>query len=167
MCDLNEMRPRKWNRVIDLLKLAGVDVSDWANCVGGEAKAGSNPRYCYQWAFHDVEKNIVVLLLWFRNTERRDERFIQRHNFRELARLQAEHQQSRVNRAEEMDRAIQTAWEGSLRVRVIVLEGKMRDRDNVKTSVVKKRLLDPRSWSVTHYDDATGDCILERDAPTP
>ena len=31
----------------------------------------------------------------------------------------------------------------------------MADRDGVKRSKVKKRLLDPRSWRVTHYDDAT------------
>ena len=167
MCDLNEMRPRKWIRVIDLLKDAKIDVSDWANCAGGEAKAGSNPRYCYDWAFENHEKNIVVLLLWFRNTEKKDGKCIQRHNFRELARSQPEHQQSRVNRAEKMDRAIRTAWEANRKVRVIVLEGKMRDRDDTKTSLVKKRLLDPWSWTVACYDDTTGNCRLERDAPTP
>ncbi len=167
MCDPTDMRPRKWNRVIDLLKLAGVDVSDWANCADGEDRAGSNPRYAYNWAFEDHVNNIVVLLLWFRNSQLSDGRYIQRHNFRKLARSQPEGQQLRIKRAQEMDRAIRTAWKAGRKVGVIMLEGQMRDRDGVDRSVVEKRLLDPMPWSVTQYDDATGDCVLERDAPKP
>jgi hypothetical protein len=36
---------------MDLVAAAGIDVSDWANFEGGQQKAASNPKYCYDWAF--------------------------------------------------------------------------------------------------------------------
>jgi len=62
-----DLRPTRHDRVIDLVAAAGVDVSDWANFAGGAAKAATNPKYCYVWAFVDPKAGLVVLNLWHHN----------------------------------------------------------------------------------------------------
>ena len=57
---LEGIRPRERHRVMDLVAEAGVDVSDWANGKGGAAKATANPRYCYEWAFVEPKKLVVL-----------------------------------------------------------------------------------------------------------
>ena len=69
-------------------------------------------------------------------------------------------------RATNADLAIQAAWKEMLPIRVVVCEGKMRDRDDpdAKPSVVHKRLLDPLPWAVIAYDVNNGECTLARGA---
>src|SRR3990167_5369497 len=64
MSILEELKPTKNRRVIDLVRAAGVDVSDWANFKGGRKRAASNPKYCYEWAFV-TPGQLVVLNLWY------------------------------------------------------------------------------------------------------
>lgn len=45
-----EIAPQKQLLVRNLARTAGIDVSDWADGEGGEAKAAANPKYCYEWA---------------------------------------------------------------------------------------------------------------------
>ena len=60
------LKPRKRQRVIDLVQQSGVDVSDWANYANGHENPGANPKYCYEWAF--VEPGVTVVLnLWYDN----------------------------------------------------------------------------------------------------
>jgi len=47
MSTLDEVKPTVKERVIDLVSAAGIDVSDWGKFAGGEKRAASNPRYCY------------------------------------------------------------------------------------------------------------------------
>jgi hypothetical protein len=63
---LSDLTPRESHRIIDLVRAAGVDVSDWANFKGGEKKAATNPKYCYEWSFMEPNK-VVVLNLWSAN----------------------------------------------------------------------------------------------------
>ena len=51
MSTLDEVKPTVKQRVIDLVSAAGIDVSDWGKFAGGEKRAASNPRYCYEWSF--------------------------------------------------------------------------------------------------------------------
>jgi 5-methylcytosine-specific restriction protein A len=46
MSTLSEILPTTPRRLIDLVKAAGVDVSDWGNFAGGEKNAARNPKYC-------------------------------------------------------------------------------------------------------------------------
>jgi|GEM_PF-6958313 len=62
MSVLDQLRPAKRLRVIDLVKDAGLDVSDWANFDKGVGKAASNPKYCYAWAFSTPGRATVVNL---------------------------------------------------------------------------------------------------------
>ena len=51
MTVLDELRPKAKNRLIDLVRAAGVDVSDWKNFERGARWEAANPKYCYEWCF--------------------------------------------------------------------------------------------------------------------
>jgi 5-methylcytosine-specific restriction enzyme A len=148
---------------MDLVHDAGVDVSDWANFAGGSARARTNPKYCYEWSFVQPGK-VVVLNLWIENMKRASGRIVQRHNF-----LRSATRASKANwktRARKMNRAVTTAWEDNLPIRVIICDGKMRNPKDRKASAsqVTARALDSALWAVTHYDAVTGDVTITRDA---
>jgi hypothetical protein len=157
---------------MDCVRAAGVDVSDWANWEGGARKASRNPRYCYEWSFIEPGR-VVVLNLWFRNMRVSGGRIVQTHNFLQGAR---EAQKGNwVSRNRKMHRAVTTAWEDSLPVRVIVCDGEMRGRldPELRASKVTARVLDPEPWAVTSLDTESGAVELgrgtspRRRSPTP
>lgn len=157
------LRPRRRNLVIDLVEQAGVDVSDWANYSGGIARRSTNPKYCYDWAFHQPGK-VVVLSLWFEDLEKRSGKIIQRHSFLEWAATVKK--TAWRTRARRMNAAVAAAWEDGLPVRVIICDGVMRDRGHPdgRASRVTARQLDDENWAVTAYDAVTGAVTLTRGA---
>lgn len=167
MSALSDLEPKTSRRIIDLVSAAGVDVSDWGNFKGGEAKAASNPKYCYEWSFVEPRK-IVVLNLWYASLQERDGTVFQQLNMRERAHRFGRAQNEAVweRRALNMDLAIQAAYRDLVPVRVVVCEGEMRDAKDpeAKASRVNKRLLDPKPWAVTEYDWDTGQCTVTRGA---
>ncbi|GAA0723102.1 HNH endonuclease signature motif containing protein [Dokdonella soli] len=166
---LETIRPRERLRVMDLVREAGIDVSDWANFKG--ASPAANPRYCYEWAFVDQTK-VVVLNLWFDSMELDESGAItQRLNLRQLA-MQLERNGGRpvwARRARGLDQALQDAVRLKLPVRVIVNEGHRRDieRDPDKASSVEHRMLDELPWTIAEYDWNSGDCLLVRGPAAP
>jgi 5-methylcytosine-specific restriction protein A len=164
MSALKEIEPINKQRVIDLVEAAGADISDWANFRGGKAKAASNPKYCYEWSFV-VPNKLVILNLWYAEMREQDGEVVHKLNMRKFAedmgRL-GNHTLER--RAITMDVALQNAIRNHLPVRVIVLEGDIKDEEepNSKASHVHKRLLDPVSWAVTSYSWETGECTITR-----
>ncbi len=161
------LMPKSQRLVIDLVREAGVDVSDWENFRGGVKRAATNPKYCYEWAFIEAGKT-VVLNLWFKNMKVTQGGVEQQLNLRTLAReIDKVASSSTISaRSLRMDNAIQTAWRENLPVRVIICEGEQRDltEPDSKASKVKRRMLDPVSWAVTEYKMDTGDCIVKRGA---
>ncbi len=153
MSKLSEIEPKEKPNVIDLLKSAGVDVSDWANC---GTDASRNPKYCYEWSFIEPNK-VAVFNLWFHRMEEKEGGIIMRNiNLREDAKGIDE--PARAHRALKFDDAIQTALKDRLQIRVIVQVGK----PSGTTDTVAKRMLDPVAWTVTAYNMKTGDCTLTR-----
>ena len=65
---LEGLSPTDEPRLIDLVSSAGVDVTDWANYKRGKKWEAANPKYCYNWAFLQPAK-IVVLNLWYSNLQ--------------------------------------------------------------------------------------------------
>jgi 5-methylcytosine-specific restriction protein A len=163
--DLNEIRPLKSQRIYDLVKDAGVDVSDWSNFKGGAKKAASNPKYCYEWSFVEPGK-VVVLNLWYNSMEIRAGKIVQDLDMRNIARSQEQlpYKGAVVKRAQALDQALQVALRDQIPIRVVVCEGSRRNPDdpNSKASKVEMRLLDPEPWAVTAYDWATGKCTVTR-----
>ena len=166
---IESLRPTEKGRVMDLVKHAGLDVSDWANFARGAAWAAANPRYCYEWSFVDPGR-VVVVSLWHRDLRENKGVVSWASNPREWFR-QSSHQAMvgvRKNRAEKLHLALREAARGHLPVRVIVNDSTMRGADDSKgkASTVQKRLLDPVPWAVTAYSDKTGDITLTRGVAT-
>lgn len=164
---LEELKPTAKKRVIDLVSAAGVDVSDWANFAGGEKRAASNPKYCYEWSFVEPGR-IVVLNLWHASMRERNRIVSVDLNLRKSVRRYSQRGGKGVwrARAEKLDLAIQEAAKNVLPIRAVINDGEMRDADDpkAKASRVEYRLLDPVPWAVTSYDWKTGECTLTRGA---
>lgn len=163
---LEAIKPIIHQRIMDLIADAGIDISDWANFKGGKKRAASNPKYCYDWSFAN-DTGVVVLNLWFSAMETResDGKVIHNLNARNFSIEMGRLNRPRLrNRATKMDTTLQRAFREKLSIRVIVLEGEMKDALELETesSEVKKRLLDPQSWYLESYDWTTGQCILVR-----
>lgn len=169
MADLSTLRPTQKRRVIDLVREAGVDVSDWDNFKAGPRpeKAATNPKYCYEWAFVQPDQ-VVVLNLWH-DTLREDDdgRIWHEENFAANARSGRHSGKAQWRlRAERMDAAVRVAREKGLPVRVIVCDGDRRKFEDpeLRASKVRARELDPVPWAVSSYDKSSGQCTLTRGA---
>ncbi len=160
MSHLSEILPKARPRLIDLVKAAGVDVVDWGNFTGGEERAASNPKYCYEWSFVQPDK-VVVLNLWHEYMEEDEHGIVfDRLNLREIPRGLS---WPRVARAQAFCDAIKVAYAGKLPIRVIVLTRKGDESSSRKdVSRATGRLLDPVTWTVSEYNENSGECILIR-----
>jgi len=157
MSVLSDLRPTESHLIYDLVRAAGLDVSDWAKVKGGRAKAAMNPRFCYEWAFVQTGE-LVILNLWHSDLQQSGTKVFRRLNLRKSAR--AESNSVRKRRALSMDSAIREAYVYRLPVRVVLLDGD-RQRTPVRAS---RRLLDAAPWAVTRYSWETGDCMVIRGA---
>lgn len=151
---------------MDLVRDAGIDVSDWANFKGGAEKARSNPKYCYNWAFSGP--GVMVLNVWYSSIVENDRNVTLTGNLRKTSKSDSTKSVWR-NRADKFDIVVRNAYRRRQLVRLIVNDGKEREGNSKTTeaSVVKYRLLDPTPWSVTSYDDTSGQFILTRGVPPP
>ncbi len=162
MSALDELKPVQKFRVMDLLKQAGFDVSQWKNYKG--ASPAANPKYCYNWSFEQPGEAVAVCL-WHETLEQKDGRVWFIRKPKAHASLRKEPGASVWNRRDaEFGENLELAYREQLPIRVIVVERKRRDSADLKprASIVKARLLDPVAWAVTEYDYATGACALAR-----
>ena len=167
MSELENLKPPEYQRVMDLVRDAGIDVSDWANFSRGPRWAAANPKYCYEWAFVRPE-HVVVLNVWHAQLQPRGGTLIIEGNFREDAEFYSKPGGRAVwqQRAAKFDDAVHTAASAHLPVRAVINDGVRRERGNLgaRASQVKARMLDPVPWQVTSYDPDTGDFVLTRGA---
>lgn len=162
-CQLEELRPISHEKVIELVGEAGVDVSDWGNFKGGQNKAASNPKYCYEWSFESTKENIIVLNLWFDNCEISNGSIIQKLNMASEAK---EYTGIRYRRASNMDFLLQKAARLKSPVRVIMCDENPKEKLKGVKSTADKRNLDPENWYVKGYD-GNGNCVLQRGEIVP
>lgn len=167
MTDIDELRPTEKRRVYDLVRDAGVDVSEWADFAGGLKMAARNPRYCYEWAFLQPGR-VAVLNIWLDGIERRRRELVLRDNLRDDAAFYAKSARKHIweRRAQRFDDVVRAAAEDRLPVRVIVCDGRVRqsNRLDAVASKVKARDLDPVPWSVASYARSSGAFTLVRGA---
>lgn len=163
MATLKDLLPTEPQRVIDLLRAANMDVTDWANMKGGEKNAAWNPRYCYEWCFVDPDK-LVVLNLWYRELEEDNGKIFRNLNMRSVIRMAGVADiPARKKRAQKMDEALQVAWKKKLPIRIIVCSLADFDLEQPKKgSSVDLRKLDSEPWTIVNYDWNSGDCLLVR-----
>jgi len=156
-----DLKPKRKGIVYDLVKDAGIDVSDWYNSATDKSRFKSNPKYCYEWSYVEPGK-VVVLNIWYDQIVEVDNQLIFNLNMRERARAMSDASQRR--RGSAFDEAIRTAVRDDLPIRMVILTGKMRDisKPSSNASRVEKRLLDTEIWTVSHYDNSTGQCSIIR-----
>lgn len=167
MLKLASLKPKSSYNVFDLAEQAGFDVSDWIASSNDKRGHKANPKYCYEWSFVEPGK-VAIFNLWFSNMLSENGLVKQRGNFRADA---ASHSRPDGKtqwrtRATKLDHALQAALLGNLPIRVIVVDGKQRDKSDpsrsTKASKVNKRELDPEPWTLTAYNQATGEFELTR-----
>jgi hypothetical protein len=166
MQTLEVLKPRNHLFVMDLVREAGIDVSDWANFKGGVEKARSNPKYCYDWAFSGP--GVMVLNIWFNSIIVNSSKITLTGNLRKTSESESTKGVWK-NRAEKFDKVVRNAYQKRQTIRVIINDGKEREGNSksTKASVVKFRLLDPTPWHVASYDDDSGQFILIRGIQPP
>ncbi|MCW2387116.1 hypothetical protein M2333_000162 [Sphingobium sp. B11D3B] len=171
MTKIEQIRPKTKGLVHDLVREAGLDVSDWSNGKRGGAGARANPKYCYEWVFVEPGRAIVLNLWHVLLQEDADGRIVHRGNFREDAAIQFAngHGNPWGRRARKLDEALQRVYHEGLAIRVILNAGKRRERDDpdAKASQVTERELDPEPWTLVSYDGTTGAHLLVRGEAGP
>ncbi|SFS34862.1 HNH endonuclease [Brevundimonas viscosa] len=169
---LESLRPTVKDPVLDLVRRAGHDVSDWsASSSRGAAGARTNPKYCYEWAFIEPGAGIVLNLWHQALSVTPAGQIVHRENFRADADALALRSPGspRARRARRLVEALETAVREKLTIRVILNDGRRRDLADPHSaaSSVTKRQLDPEPWTIVSYDWATGEHVLRRGAVGP
>jgi hypothetical protein len=166
MTQLSDIRPLTRRLVYDLAQEAGFDTSDWLASSNDSLRPKANPKYCYEWAYEEPGK-LIVLNLWHEEMAEEDGRIVQRGNMRSEAgaHREAGGRQQWINRALRFDGALQSALRGGLPVRVIVLTRTAEKADPAKPSRVAFRALDDEPWTITNYDWISGEYELTRGLP--
>lgn len=180
---IDQLRPTKSPRLIDLVKEAGVDVSSWAlNRYGKRVKVpASNPNYCNDWSFGGANEP-TVLNLWFGQLRCVSENVVWHGNVRAIAehlekivqdatsiadQIRARVQSKRASAFDTRvrDAALQAVGNGTIPfVRIIIGEGtQVQETDLGKeSSSMTKRFLDGEPWLIKSYDDNIGEILLVR-----
>lgn len=160
MLVIDQIKPKYKSRIYDMVRDAGVDVSDWEASKGSAPSAAANPKYCYNWSF--VQPNeVVVLNLWHGDLKENGGIVTYEWNAQSIAKRG---KGVTKHRATEMDKAIRESYQKNLPIRVVLCEGTRRNWNDRKSeaSKVHLRALDPEPWHVASYDIATGKTILMR-----
>ncbi|HZK99691.1 MAG TPA: HNH endonuclease [Caulobacteraceae bacterium] len=167
MLTLNDLKPRTKGLIVDLVRRAGLNVSDWANSKRGEVGASTNPKYCYEWAFVQSDR-AVVLNLWHDEMKPIGGDIVRIGNFRADPNLHLATGSKPIwnKRRQRLDEALQIAAKQNLPIRVIINSGNRRleGEPGAKPSQVRFRELDPEPWTLTEYDWASGAHTLTRGA---
>ena len=142
MSNLSELKPTKKERVYDLLERVGIRVP-----------SNRNQNFLSRPAFQQGKK--VVVNFWYRKQIKP-----QGEDVVVKWRLPATGEEISP-RMKMVHNAIKSAIERNLRIRIIVLDGKMGNANT--PSKVSKRSLDSMYWSVKTYNEKTGKCVLVRD----
>ena len=165
MQTLSDLRPRSKQLVFDLAEKAGLDMADWRGSSNDPRGPKANPKYCYEWAYVEPGK-VIILNLWHPRMIEDGGRIIQKDNFRSDAEFHrtVSRKMEWARRAQRLDDAIQIALRDNLPVRVILLDGVMRKKEeiNANPSSVKRRELDSEPWTITEYNWVTGAFELTR-----
>lgn len=159
---LDEIAPKEPQLVMNLAREAGINVEDWGNFKGGQSKAASNPKYCYEWSFVDMQNGVVVLNLWHENMKELNGVVTYELNPRKHS--ERLNRGTVKNRALRMDTSIAYAAKSNLPVRIIVCDGhqSLNSDSDARPRRASKRALDAVSWTIKLYDQNTGKTILTR-----
>lgn len=162
------MRPTRLDRIYDVVKEAGIDVTPWHE---GRGDYLTNPKFCYRWAFES--DTVVLLCLWFRNFKEVDGVWTCSGNARkdqmDREAIGSDHWDPAVrNRTKrwaksaiQMDTVMKHAFRNKLPVRVCIVDSNEVFSSELEASTADFRALDPVPWNLT-YEMQTGDFKVVR-----
>ena len=157
---ISSLKPTARELVYDLVREAGIDVSDWSNYELPKLPQ-SNPRYCYDWCF--VGPDRVVVCLWFDDMQKDDAGIFQKLNYGNKPEIEKGLSGVQKSRCWSMDAAFRRAYRAQFPVRVIIVDGPV---DRFDERAVARRSLDSVEWHIASYDENSYDCLLRR-GPRP
>jgi len=177
------LKPQRAQMIMDLVAEAGIDVSPWALKQDGTAVSipRANPKYCYEWAFGG-EGQPAAVCVWHSSITTENDVIAYSDSLREhallldriaITRENPPHVKSRARdqaaRARRFDSLLQRAYRTRKPVRVVLLDGAPRAREELgwERSEVKFRELDSEPWYMHSYEDDTGRLRLIRGVPLP
>jgi 5-methylcytosine-specific restriction enzyme A len=156
---LEELRPRSRERIMDLVSAAGVDTREWRESESGAA----NPKFCYEWAFKEPGK-VVVVNLAHRDIVEDQGNVWQNIDLNALKTRYAAGNSKRMSRLDTLARELEVAFRTELPVRVVIFDGDLADETTAKPTRVTSRELDAVPWAVTSCDPSARTYTLTRGA---
>lgn len=156
---LARLEPKIFQRVIDVLEQAKIDVSAWSDFKGKHAS--TNPE-SYQWSFEQPGESIA-LFLWWNEIEARGEKLIYKIGPRNPTGQNPWSEAKWKASSDRILRHIQTAYEQELPIAAVIVDGRpFNAKTNPKASKVERRLLDDTLWAVAEFDFTTRRAVLVR-----
>ena len=135
MTDLSALKPTAKPLVIDLVKEAGIDVSEWSDFKG--SNPAMNPKYCYNWSFRRSGE-LVVALFFHDDLTVSDGEIVHDQNIRlRDGRLGGKGAAQWKKRANELDANLQLAYRDGLPIRAIILQGEKRDHFDAEFGILR------------------------------
>jgi 5-methylcytosine-specific restriction enzyme A len=149
MTSLADLKPKTKPRLMDLVKEAGVNVREWEKSAPGAA----NPKFCYEWAFTEPGK-VVVLTVWHDGMKKRGGKIWCRSS--PPSSVQSVH----TRRWQSLLKAVRESYSKKIPIRVVISIGTRNPEYG--TAQVHYRSLDPVLWWVTQFHENRGTYTLVR-----
>lgn len=157
--DLVSIEPKRFQRVIDVLEQAKIDVTGWSNYKGKHAAA--HPE-SFQWSFEQPGER-VALFLWWTQVKIDGKGLTYKLAPRVPTGLNPWSEAKWRASSDRLLRHVQTAYEQQLPVAAVIVDGKVFNaKTNPKASKVERRRLDEVAWAVADFDYATRTALLVR-----
>ena len=179
---LASLQPRSNYAAYKLVQQAGVDITPWSfNAEGDAIDPGSNTYRNSRWAFGGGN-DPTVLCIWWKGLTVEGGRIVHRGNLKTFRTFmqnalaapgrspgEAIRLRGKIDKSEEVERLLYAAYRDSKPVRLILLDGKMTEREEAASdsSIPDARALDPKQWWVEEYSPAGGDYLLVRGTAQP
>lgn len=182
---LESMRPTSSQRIYDLVKQAGVDVTPWhvSSKTRRPIEPSDNIHMNSQWTFgEEIKNDPFVACIWWRDLHIKDGQIVHEGNSKadanDWAKMQTDMRISgesenrltkKINKGRVFDRLISIAKLRRKPIRVVVLDGDTPPFEAAayESSTASKRKLDDAPWWVHSYDVWSGDYRLVREVPMP
>lgn len=175
------LRPTGKTLIIDCVREAGIDVSDWSLTKDRRpvARPQSNGAYCYDWSFRSKDNRVMVVCVWFEEMKMDAAgRIVFAGNLkhfadslvRELEKDPRNRKRTikdpRVSRAGYFSSTVELAYLNAIPLKVVVVSGPIRqqedDEGEGEFDHAVGRQLDSHQWVVESFDKDTGAFVLVR-----
>lgn len=175
------LKPTRHEKIYDLVKAAGVDVSGWERSVKDNRPIDPylNSYRNSQWTFGGGSEPLVACI-WWREITPHELGLVRegssKGDVERMANILAQKGKdpsiamklrNKMNKAQQFDRLISEAHRKRKPVRAAILDGRLSVDDESDPSSAQARELDDLEWFVHQYDPFSGKYLLVRGVPMP